>query len=193
MVKTTLIVALSVFLSGCFFQKKQISVEKLRQRFPDYGLAKTGSIGDKDLKIETFSGSYDGRVLDIQVRTPVEKTKALEAMVQERHRFESVFQVQRLPYPGSVTQTSDCPGRTNPAIEILDLQNGGPRLSVKVATNARFVFGGCGESEQVYDLMELMFHCEKEAALVTGKMYVRRGKNVDNTKFAELNCVGLAG
>ena len=145
---------------------------------PPKELGGFSEVSRRELRIKDSSGQevrYKSGQAEAVLRTlsGVNEEAFDKAVDLREFELAQAFRAERSPYPGTLTDTVQCPAKFRPRIQ----KNGeDPRLwrAEVFATSRKSV--ACGDNEFALKGVELIYYCKKQRKLVTINAYYEKKK-----------------
>ncbi|MCA9478411.1 MAG: hypothetical protein KC535_04660 [Nanoarchaeota archaeon] len=166
---------LSFFLVSC-------TSSSLPDAFSSYPLKMT------DLKTALFyEYSNSSETLTIKERSFSSDESAIEFMDEQAVLFYSIFEPQRVSYPGPTTKNIICPDEFKPVKTVIEQPV--RLIFYRGFANANQVWGACSNDSIAYKSVRAFLYCQKTKSLYTINYFVQPEQDALIDSFVEgLNC-----
>lgn len=150
----------------------------LPEMFSSYDLSIT------DLSSATFyEYSSLTEKITINERYVASKNQSIRFIDEQSKLFYSIFEPQRVSYPGPTTKNIICPEEFLPLKTIVD-QDSYMVYYVGFA-NANYIWGACSKDSVVYESLHLFLYCENKQSLFVVDYFVPYNRTSELNKFVE--------
>lgn len=126
--------------------------------------------------------------IEITVITEIGRQMAEQMIAEKVFLFGSLFERQRVGYPGQHTEYIECPPEFKPAYNERSV-DGGMLRYFRGFASSRFAFGACDEESASYAAVNAYLHCSDAMILYDINYFALNRSEDDAQAFAnELTC-----
>lgn len=122
----------------------------------DYNL-----IRDDTREIKEIFSTFNKDVLNIRIVSDLSEDKAVQYVNNQRYLVDNLFSKQKVPYPGPLTNTLECPENYLPKVEEEEDEDSFGVFYYLYA-NDRLTFGGCTEDILDYAAVLAFIYCKEK-------------------------------
>jgi hypothetical protein len=114
--------------------------------------------------------------------SPVTPTQIMQLLGQKRFQIESLYNEQKSPYPGALSQVVRCPKELLPLIQS-DSSMQMDVLRIQAGANSRKILGVCDPSELAFRAVVLEIFCKEAKVLFEVEGFLKKSSTEKTEKW----------
>lgn len=127
----------------------------------EYRITEFNIIKDDTTEIKEIFSASDEDILNIRIVNGLSEDKANQYITNQRYLVDNLFSKQKVPYPGPLTNTLECPEEYLPKVE--EEKDGDSwRVFYYLYANDRLTFGGCTDDILDYVAVLAFIYCKEK-------------------------------